>query len=396
MTEQTQASTPPLRRIRAKNLLSFGPDGIDLELSALNVLIGPNGSGKSNLFEVVGLFRAASIDLPHPVRNGGGIRNWIWRGRPESSATVEAVVDNPKGNQPIRHVIEFAESNQEFTLTDERIENECTHEVKKDPYFFYRYQGGRPVLNPRGQRERQLQKDDVDPYKSILSQRKDPDQFPELTHLSDFYGGMRLYRDWEFGPGASLRIPQDDRYPQSPLGEQAANLGVFLNRLRQYPKAKAKLFEKLRDLYEGLTDFELNFKGGSVQISFTEREFDIPASRLSDGSLRYLTLLAILLDPEPPRFIGIEEPELGLHPDLIPKMADLLVDASTRSQLLVTTHSDILVDALSHRPESVVVCEKHNGQTSMRRLDRSDLKVWLEKYSLGELWTSGDLGGVRW
>ena len=187
MTEQTQASTPPLRRIRAKNLLSFGPDGIDLELSALNVLIGPNGSGKSNLFEVIGLFRAAPIDLPHPVRNGGGIRNWIWRGRPESSATVEAVVDNPKGNQPIRHVIEFAESNQEFTLTDERIENECTHEVKKDPLLFYRYQGGRPVLNARGQEERQLQRDDVDPYKSILSQRKDPDQFPELTYLSDFY-----------------------------------------------------------------------------------------------------------------------------------------------------------------------------------------------------------------
>ena len=62
----------------------------------------------------------------------------------------------------------------------------------------------------------------------------------------------------------------------------------------------------------------------------------------------------------------------------------------------MTTHSDILVDALSHRPESVIVCEKHNGQTSMTRLDRSDLKVWLEKYSLGRLWMSGDLGGVRW
>ena len=107
-------------------------------------------------------------------------------------------------------------------------------------------------------------------------------------------------------------------------------------------------------------------------------------------------MLAILLDPEPPRFLGIEEPELGLHPDMLPKLADLLVDASSRCQLLVTTHSDILVDALSERPESVVVCEKHDGQTSMRRLDRSDLKVWLEKYSLGELWTSGDLGGVRW
>ncbi len=392
----TQANNPTLKRIRAKNLLSFGSDGIDLELSALNVLIGPNGSGKSNLFEVVALFKAAPFDLPYPVRNGGGVRNWIWKRRPESTVTVETAVRNPKGDQAIRHVIEFAESNQEFKLTDERIENEHPGGEQPDNHFFYRYRHGSPVLNAQGQKERQLQKDDLAPDKSILSQRKDPDHYPELTYLSDYYGGMRLYRDWEFGPFAGIRIPQDDRYPQSPLGEQAANLGVFLNRLRQYPKVKANLFEKLGDLYEGLTDFELNFKGGSVQISFTESEFDIPASRLSDGSLRYLTLLAVLLDPEPPRFIGIEEPELGLHPDLIPKMADLLVDASTRSQLLVTTHSDILIDALSHRPESVIVCEKRDGQTNMRRLDRSDLKVWLKRYSLGQLWTKGKLGGVRW
>ena len=87
---------------------------------------------------------------------------------------------------------------------------------------------------------------------------------------------------------------------------------------------------------------------------------------------------------------------MGMHPDLVPKLADLLVDASRRCQLVVTTHSDILVDALSERPESVVVCEKHDGQTSMKRLDSSDLIHWLEKYRLGELWTSGELGGVRW
>ena len=154
------------------------------------------------------------------------------------------------------------------------------------------------------------------------------------------------------------------------------------------------MIEKLSDAYEGLTDFELNFEGGTVQVFFTEGELAVPASRLSDGSLRYL--LAILLDPDPPPLVGIEEPEMGMHPDLVPKLADLLVDASRRCQLVVTTHSDILVDALSERPESVVVCEKHDGQTSMKRLDSSDLIHWLEKYRLGELWTSGELGGVRW
>ena len=81
---------------------------------------------------------------------------------------------------------------------------------------------------------------------------------------------------------------------------------------------------------------------------------------------------------------------------LIHKIADLLVDASTRTQLVVTTHSEILVDALHDRPEAIVVCEKHDGQTTMERLDASKLAIWLEKYRLGDLWTSGQLGGVRW
>jgi predicted ATPase len=137
-------------------------------------------------------------------------------------------------------------------------------------------------------------------------------------------------------------------------------------------------------------------EGGSVQVFFTEGDFSIPATRLSDGTLRYLCLLAILCDPTPPPLICIEEPELGLHPDILPKMADLLVAASERTQLIVTTHSDILVDALTERPETVVVCEKHDGQTEMRRLKKDELAKWLDKYRLGQLWIDGQLGGTRW
>ena len=122
----------------------------------------------------------------------------------------------------------------------------------------------------------------------------------------------------------------------------------------------------------------------------------IPATRLSDGTLRYLCLLSILLHPEPPPVVVIEEPELGLHPDLLPTVADLLVSASERSQLIVTTHSDVLVDALTDTPESVIVTEKHDGQTVMRRLDKADLAKWLKDYTLGNLWSSGQIGGNRW
>ncbi len=81
---------------------------------------------------------------------------------------------------------------------------------------------------------------------------------------------------------------------------------------------------------------------------------------------------------------------------MIPELAKLLVEASTRSQLFVTTHSDILVDALSDTPEAVIVCEKSEGATQLQRLNAEELKPWLEKYRLGELWTSGHIGGNRW
>ena len=92
----------------------------------------------------------------------------------------------------------------------------------------------------------------------------------------------------------------------------------------------------------------------------------------------------------------IEEPEIGLHPDIIPEIADLLVEASSRTQLIITTHSDVLVDALTEVPESVVVCEKQGAATNLRRLDRKALEPWLERYQLGELWSKGEIGGNRW
>jgi predicted ATPase len=106
--------------------------------------------------------------------------------------------------------------------------------------------------------------------------------------------------------------------------------------------------------------------------------------------------LAILCDPDPPPLICIEEPELGLHPDIIPTVASLLKEASARCQLIVTTHSTALVDAMTDSPEDVVVCEKIEGATRLKRLSAVDLSVWLKQYRLGDLWTSGEIGGNRW
>ena len=166
--------------------------------------------------------------------------------------------------------------------------------------------------------------------------------------------------------------------------------------LRRKPEAKNAILDELRDFYEEFEDFDISIEGGTVQVFFTENNFIIPATRLSDGTVRYLCLLAILCDPEPPALICIEEPELGLHPDILPNLADLLIRASERTQLIVTTHSDILVDAMTEQPEAVLVCEKHDRQTVTKRLSGQKLRGWLDKYRLGQLWMSGELGGMRW
>lgn len=387
-----------LKELTLKNILSFGPDSPALPMRPLNVLIGPNGSGKSNLIEAVGLLRSSASKLTLPLRGAGGVMEWLWKGDPGGSATIDAVIEYPVGHQPLRHRIEFRESTSRFELVDEAIENAQPDAGHKDAFFYYRYQLGRPMIAVKGGgNNRPLRREDVAPDESILSQRKDPDLYPELAYLSDVYGKVRLYREWSFGRSSVFRGPQAADLPSTRLEEDFSNLGLFLNRLRKVPKAKKAILEHLRDLYGGIDDFDVDVKGNTVEVFLTEGDFVIPANRLSDGTLRFLCLLAILCDPEPPVLVCIEEPELGLHPDMLPKIADLLAEASDRTQLIVTTHSDALVDAMTEQPESVLVVEKLDGRTSVKRLENdAELRGWLKKYRLGQLWTKGELGGVRW
>ena len=158
------------------------------------------------------------------------------------------------------------------------------------------------------------------------------------------------------------------------------------------------MVEALRVLYQDVSDFRVEFELNTVHVFVQEQNGNvmIPATRLSDGTIRYLSLLAILCDPDPPPLVCIEEPELGFHPDILPSLAELLLEASERCQVVVTTHSEVLVDALTKQPECIVVCEKENGRTKLKRLSQSELKHWLDNYRLGDLRSSGEIGGNRW
>lgn len=386
-----------IRHLAPKNFLSFGPDNAGIELKALNLFIGPNGCGKSNLIEAISLMRSAPKEVREVTRKGGGVAEWIWKGGPKDAASVDWVVSNPNGSMPLRHVLSFRSVAQAFSLEDERVEKEHPEGNQEDVYFYYRYRHGHPMVNTLTQGQRGLARETIEADRSILAQRRDPETYPELAWLAQNYERVRIYREWAFGRNAVFRDPQKSDIRNDVLEEDFSNLGLFLNRLKtRFPAAKKAILNGLKDLYDGIHDFDILMEGGTVQVFFTEGDFGIPATRLSDGTLRYLCLLAILCDPDPPPLICIEEPELGLHPDILPKVADLLRVASERTQIIVTTHSDILVDAMTETPDVVVVCSKQHGQTTMERLNPDDLGVWLKKYRLGELWTKGEIGGTRW
>jgi predicted ATPase len=388
-----------LQSIKLTNFLSYGDLGQAITLSPLNIIIGPNGSGKSNLMEAIELIRAAPRDLLTPIRDGGGVRDWLWKGSSKPVvAAIDAVFENPKGPQKLRYALSFTEVAQRFEILDERIENEfpdARHPRQDKPYFYYHFENGHGVLNISGQ-QRRLQHEEIEPTASILSQRKDPDQYPEITYLGNAFSRIRLYREWSFGRYTTPRLPQKADLPNDLLEPDASNLGLVLNRLRREPAVKNRLLKALQALYDGIDDYDIQIEGGTVQVFFHEGRFTVPATRLSDGTLRYLCLLAILCHPHPPPLVCIEEPELGLHPDVLPTLAELLKEASERTQLIVTTHSDVLVDAMSDRPESVLVAEKTEAGSTLTRLQADKLKPWLEKYRLGQLWTRGEIGGTRW
>lgn len=403
--EHVTRSASLLKSIKLTEFLSFGQKSNPLSLGPLNVLIGPNGSGKSNTIEAFALLQAAPRDLSRPIREGGGVRDWLWKpGGSGAGAKIEVVTANGRvrrapRNTGVRYELGFASEVQRFALTDERIDTEEPFAGEPRPFSYYDFKKGRPVLAITDQgpaKARYAQSLQIDAEQSILSQRRDPEQYPELTSLGELFAKIRIYRDWSFGRHTPPRLPQKADMPNDILQEDATNLGLVLNRLRREPEVKAKLLHELSSLYADITDFDVSIEAGTVQVFFTEGRFTIPATRLSDGALRYLCLLAILCHPTPGPLVCIEEPELGLHPDVIPSLARLLMEASSRTQLVLTTHSDILVDALSDNPECIIVCEKDAGGTKLRRLEPEKLTPWLKKYRLGNLWTRGEIGGTRW
>ena len=400
-----------LHQITLKNLLSFGPDSKPLELRPLNVLIGPNGSGKSNLIDAISLLRSAQSDISVPIRDGGGGREWYSKNADNSPAWLSVLAETTwfEVSKTSDHKVKITDQKHGmlrhklcFELHSARLElsEELIQIAGSEPESVVAHIENHP-LNGMTNREsgpniRNIPVRQLQAGQSLVSQMRDPMLHSEITALGWTYTRFRIYRDWSFGRSAPLRQLQSASGSNLWLEEDCSNLALVLQRLGNDAAVRARLIENLQKFCESFSDFIVQPLSDFLQVLLIDGDFQTPAIRLSDGTLRYLCLLAILCDPKPPPLICIEEPELGLHPDLIPTIADLLKEASERTQLIVTTHSDTLVDCFNSSPEDIVVCEKIDGQTQMERLDKERLSVWLEEFSLGTLWSQGQIGGNRW
>ena len=243
------------RTIRLQNILSFGPDTPELALEPLNVLIGPNASGKSNLIEALSLLQAAPRDLQEPIRRGGGVRDWLWKGTASTpTATIDVTTDHQPKQGALRYRLSFtSDILDRFAIVDEVIEDEKPETVGEEPCFYYRYQGSSPVIKaiPPGNKhplellfagqkvdrvERALTRQDLKSDQSILSQVRDSYAYPELWHMWIMLEILSFYRELYLGRDAPLRLPQKPDLPQDILLEDASNLSLVLNNLQNHPR----------------------------------------------------------------------------------------------------------------------------------------------------------------
>ena len=170
---------------------------------------------------------------------------------------------------------------------------------------------------------------EYDHYQSILSQIRDDGQYPEITRLANLYASFRIYSEWTFGSNSILRAAKPSGRSSATLSESMDNLALALNGF-QGMSAHQQIRKLLRELKETYRDYVTRIIFGRVGFELLEAPFDnvpLPANRLSDGTLRVLALAVILMQPDPPPLICIEEPELGMHPDMIRMVANMIIEA---------------------------------------------------------------------
>jgi len=343
---------------------------VDLQLDSLNVLIGANGAGKSNFIGALSLLsEVVDSRLQLSVAKAGGASAMLHHG---AKRTPELRIKITSGQNEYDARLAYARPDRLI------FSSETALGVPRG--------SSRPFEVSMGAGHEETRLHEEAKTGAIARWVLRRIQSWRLYHFQDTSEAAPVKRKGKIDDNASLR-------------HDAANLAAFLYRLKKQDLSKSyqRIVAAVRQVAPFFDDFILRpdplSKDPSIQLEWSERDSDayFNAHSLSDGTLRYICLATLLLQPLPPSLILIDEPEIGLHPYAITQLAGLLEHAATRTQVLVATQSATLINQFG--PEEVIVVDRVDGQSTFRRLAEEDIISWAEEYALGELWEKNVFGG---
>jgi predicted ATPase len=345
---------------------------VELELGPVTVVVGANGTGKTNLYRGVYLLAAAaSGQFARTLADEGGMPSVLWAGSRDDGPR-RVVLEVRVG--PLHYQLACGlpvPSETRFTLDP----------LVKEEHVWITERGRRVRLLERGNfsataRDAEGQRvtfaTTLNPAESVLAQIREPQRFPELALLRQAFLSWRFYHQFRTDPEAPARHPQIGvRTPV--LAHDGRDLAAALQTIRESANDR-KLDEAISRAFPGS---RLDVAGDGarfhVRMSVPGVARALDALELSDGTLRYLYLVAALLALDPAPLLALNEPETSLHPDLLGPLAELIADAASRAQIWVTTHAAALADALATRTGTATLrLAKREGATVVVRAVTAD------------------------
>ncbi len=351
-----------LKKIKLSNFSSFSQ--IEVDIKNINILIGGNGSGKSNFISLFSMLNYIYIGrLRDWIANKGGFDNLVYNGIQENeSINLSFFFDTQASNI---YELSLRATEEDYIVDAEKF---CS------PTF---------QLQETNQLETKLK---------YLAERK-----AEIP--SQIYSTIKDWKVFHFddvSANSNKKRLQNIEESDS-LHQEGDNIIAFLYYLKQnHIDNYDKIVETIRLVTPYFDDFILEPEPSNpslIKLKWREKNKlkKFSASLISDGTIRFICLSTLLLQPAPPKMIVIDEPELGLHPLAISLLAELIKKASCQTQIILSTQSVTLLNQFE--PEDIMVVDRTQSGSQIKRLNESELATWLDEYSLGQLWENNYLGG---